>query len=60
MKSWESDRAVYENYNAITGRGNDVRSSDAYYCWGALLGALSLIEKGMLSSMSENAAIEGE
>ena len=47
MKSWESDRAVYENYNAITGRGNDVRSSDAYYHWGALLGVLSLLEKGM-------------
>jgi len=46
MKSWESERAVYENYNAITGRGNDVRSSDAYYHWGALLGVLSLLEKG--------------
>jgi neutral trehalase len=46
MKSWQSDRAIYENYNAITGAGNDVRSSDAYYHWGALLGVISLMEQG--------------
>jgi neutral trehalase len=46
MKSWQSDRAVYENYNAITGAGNDVRSSDAYYHWGALLGVIELMEHG--------------
>jgi len=44
MKSWQSDRAVYENYNANTGAGNDVRSSDAYYHWGALLGVIELLE----------------
>ncbi len=46
MKSWQSDHAIYENYNAITGAGNDVRSSDAYYHWGALLGVISLMEQG--------------
>jgi hypothetical protein len=46
MKSWQSDRAVYENYNANTGAGNDVRSSDAYYHWGALLGVIELLEQG--------------
>jgi putative isomerase len=46
MKSWQSDRAIYENYNANTGAGNDVRSSDAYYHWGALLGVMELLEKG--------------
>ncbi len=46
MKSWESDRAIYENYNSITGAGNDVRSSDAYYHWGALLGVIGLMEHG--------------
>jgi putative isomerase len=46
LKSWQSDRAVYENYNAITGAGNDVRSSDAYYHWGALLGVIDLMEQG--------------
>jgi hypothetical protein len=46
MKSWQSDRAIYENYNANTGAGNDVRSSDAYYHWGALLGVIGLLEQG--------------
>jgi hypothetical protein len=45
MKSWQSDRAIYENYNAITGAGNDVTSSDAYYHWGALLGVIGLMEQ---------------
>jgi putative isomerase len=47
MRSWVSERAVYENYNAIAGSGNDVRSSDAYYHWGALLGVLPLLEEGL-------------
>lgn len=46
MKSWQSDGAIYENYNSITGAGNDVRSSDAYYHWGALLGVIGLMEQG--------------
>jgi hypothetical protein len=46
MKSWQSDRAIYENYNANTGAGNDVTSSDAYYHWGALLGVIGLMEQG--------------
>jgi putative isomerase len=46
MKSWQSDRAIYENYNANTGAGNDVRSSDAYYHWGALLGVIDLLDHG--------------
>jgi neutral trehalase len=46
MKSWQSDRAIYENYNANTGAGNDVRSSDGYYHWGALLGVIELLEQG--------------
>ncbi len=46
MKSWQANRAVYENYNSITGAGNDVRSSDAYYHWGALLGVIGLMERG--------------
>jgi len=45
MKSWQSDRAIYENYNANTGAGNDVRSSDGYYHWGALLGVIELLER---------------
>jgi putative isomerase len=47
MKSWKSEGAIYENYNCITGRGNDVLNSDAFHHWGALLGVLSLLENGM-------------
>ncbi len=46
MKSWQSDRAIFENYNSITGVGTDVRSSDGYYHWGALLGVIGLMEQG--------------
>ncbi len=46
MKSWRSEGAIYENYNAKTGAGNDVTSSDAYYHWGALLGVISFLEQG--------------
>jgi hypothetical protein len=41
---------VYENYNAITGKGREegegVNASDNFYHWGALLGFISLIENG--------------
>jgi putative isomerase len=46
LKSWRSEGAIYENYNALTGAGNDVTSSDAFYHWGALLGAIALLEEG--------------
>ncbi|HEY1217343.1 MAG: hypothetical protein ABSE42_23660 [Bryobacteraceae bacterium] len=46
MKSWQSDRAIYENYSSITGAGNDVTSSDAYCHWGTLLGVIGLMEQG--------------
>jgi hypothetical protein len=46
LRSWRSDAAIYENYNARTGAGNDVTGSDAYYHWGALLGVISLLEEG--------------
>ncbi|HUL80317.1 MAG TPA: trehalase family glycosidase, partial [Vicinamibacteria bacterium] len=46
LKSWRSEGAIYENYNATTGAGNDVTSSDAFYHWGALLGVISLLEEG--------------
>jgi len=35
-----------QDYNAITGAGNDVTSSDASYHWGALLGVITLLEGG--------------
>jgi putative isomerase len=45
VRSWRSDGAIYENYNAVTGRGDDVTSSDAFYHWGALLGVMTLLEQ---------------
>jgi hypothetical protein len=37
---------VHENYNAITGTGDDVGSSDRFYHWGALLGLIDYVENG--------------
>jgi len=48
LKSWDEKGAIYENYNSITGRGDDVQSSDGFYHWGALLGLISFIENGYL------------
>ncbi len=48
MKSWLSNRYIYENYNAETGEGDDVANSDKFYHWGALLGFISFIEKGYI------------
>jgi putative isomerase len=47
LKSWTTERHVYENYNADNGRGDDAGTwSDAFYHWGGLLGLIDLIEKG--------------
>jgi hypothetical protein len=35
---------VHENYNAISGSGDDVGSSDRFYHWGALLGLIDYME----------------
>ncbi|MGC8747172.1 MAG: MGH1-like glycoside hydrolase domain-containing protein, partial [Candidatus Saccharicenans sp.] len=48
LQSWTRDKHVFENYNAETGQGNDVDSSDAFYHWGALLGFISIIDKGYM------------
>jgi putative isomerase len=46
LKSWLGEHHIYENYNSVNGIGDDVRSSDKFYHWGALLGYISLIEAG--------------
>ncbi|MCF8381312.1 MAG: hypothetical protein K9H49_17195 [Bacteroidales bacterium] len=46
MKEWLEDRRVYENYNALTGEGNDVSNSDGFYSWGGLLALIKLMEEG--------------
>lgn len=49
LKSWLSHGYVFENYNALTGEGDDVVRSDKFYHWGALLGYIALIENGVVS-----------
>jgi putative isomerase len=44
MNEWLSRHHVHENYNAWTGEGDDVQSSNAYYHWGALLGMIQMIQ----------------
>ena len=46
MQEWVKNRRIYENYNAGTGEGSDVSSSDAFYTWGGLLGLIKLMEEG--------------
>ncbi len=45
LKGWKAHGHVHENYNAITGAGDDVKNSDRFYTWGALLGLMSLDER---------------
>ncbi len=44
MNEWLTKHHVHENYNAETGDGDDVQSSNAYYHWGALLGMIRMIQ----------------
>lgn len=43
-KQWRMNRHVHENYNAISGIGDDVLSSDRFYHWGALLALIEFVE----------------
>ncbi len=45
LKEWTEHGHVHENYNAITGSGDDVSSSDRFYHWGALLGYVEYLEQ---------------
>ena len=51
LPEWQENRHIHENYNAVTGQGCDSANSDKFYHWGALLGALVMAEKGLLSSL---------
>ena len=46
MKEWLEDRRIYENYNSVTGEGNDVSNSDGFYSGGGLLALIKLMEEG--------------
>lgn len=41
---WSAKHHVHENYNAMTGAGDDVTSSDPFYHWGALLALIEYLE----------------
>lgn len=43
-RNWHEDGGVYENYNAETGRGGDVRNSARFYHWGGLLALVAIQE----------------
>jgi neutral trehalase len=45
LKEWSEKGHVHENYNAISGTGDDVSSSDRFYHWGALLGYVEYLEQ---------------
>lgn len=45
MKEWTEHRHVHENYDAVSGEGCDVESSDRFYHWGALLGLIGILEE---------------
>lgn len=44
MKDWTVRGYIFENWNSVTGVGDDVHNSDKFYHWGALLGYISLLE----------------
>ena len=44
LKEWKENGHVHENYNAILGSGDDVKNSDRFYHWGALLGYVEYLE----------------
>jgi len=43
-KEWTEKGHVHENYNALTGEGDDVSSSERYYHWGALLALIDSMD----------------
>jgi len=45
LKEWGEQGHVHENYNAMTGSGDDVANSDRFYHWGALLGYMQYLEQ---------------
>jgi hypothetical protein len=43
LKEWREHGHIHENYNADTGEGCDVTSSDKFYHWGALLSLIAIM-----------------
>jgi hypothetical protein len=55
VKGWSEKGHVHENYNAISGVGDDVTSSDRFYHWGALLGYVEYIEQNQAGESAKSA-----
>jgi len=53
LKEWSEKGHVHENYNATTGTGDDVTSSDRFYHWGALLGYVEYLEQGRAEELGK-------
>jgi len=45
LQEWRKNGHVHENYNGVTGTGDDVTSSDRFYHWGALLGYIRYLQE---------------
>lgn len=45
LQEWNKNGHVHENYNSMTGTGDDVHSSDRFYHWGALLGYIQYLQE---------------
>ncbi len=45
LQEWKKNGHVHENYNGMTGAGDDVQSSDRFYHWGALLGYIQYLNE---------------
>jgi putative isomerase len=53
LKEWKEKGHVHENYNGMTGTGDDVRSSDRFYHWGALLGYVQYLQETQAAPPSQ-------
>jgi len=53
LREWLSKGHVHENYNGDTGEGCDVKNSDKFYHWGAMLSLVALIEAGHAAGPEE-------
>ncbi|MCB9012807.1 MAG: hypothetical protein H6539_02070 [Bacteroidales bacterium] len=46
MKEWTENHRIYENYNAVTGVGGDVKNSNSFYSWSGLFALIPIMEEG--------------
>jgi glycogen debranching enzyme len=56
LREWQENGHVHENYNAMTGWGDDVRNSNRFYHWGALLGLIQYMDQTEPVSSGPNAS----